>query len=120
MSGNQFGFNYNNQFQVGWLFDIVKSRIASTFDVYNLTNDDIVYIQVSFIKLDVKLLAGLTLDRNTIVKNSITDREVDTIITTTNIPISTDQSSLSTPLKITFVDNTITSIYVTINNETFN
>lgn len=29
------------------MFDIVKSRTANTFDVYNMSNDDIVYIQIS-------------------------------------------------------------------------
>ena len=101
MAGSQFGLNYNNVSQIDSLFDIVKIRIASTFDVYNMTNDDIVYIQLTFRKLDIKLLADFTLDKNSIVNDNITDREINTIISTTNIPMSTDESSLGTALRVT-------------------
>ena len=102
------------------MFDIVKSRIANTFDVYNLTNDDIVYIQICFRKLHVKLLSDFTLDKNFDVTNNMTKPEIDVISNTSNIPVSTDESSLGTTLKVTFVDNIITYIYVSVANETFN
>lgn len=120
MAGSQFGFNYNCPGQIVWLFDIVKSRIANTFDVYNMSNDDIVYIQISFRKLDVKLLSDFTLDKTLDVINNMTKTEMETISDTSNMPVSTDESSLGTNLKITFVDNLITCIYVTMGNETFN
>lgn len=50
----------------------------------------------------------------------MTKTEIETISNTSNIPVSTDESSLGTNLKITFVDNLITCIYVTMGNETFN
>ena len=85
-----------------------------------MTNDDIVYVQLTFRKLDIKLLANFTLDKNSIVNNNITDREIDTITSTTNIPMSTEEPSLGTPLRVIFVDNIVTHIYVTLGNETFN
>ena len=120
MAGSQFGFNYNCQSQIEWLFDIIKSRIANTFDVYNMTNDDIVYIQITFRKLDVKLLSDFILDKTLGVTKAMTKTEIDRISDTSNIPVSTDESSLGTVLKVTFVDNIITSIYVTMGNESFN
>ena len=79
-------------------------------------DDDIVYIQLSFRKLDVKLLTDFKLDKSSIVNDKMTSKEVDLITSTSNVPVS----SLGTPLKLDFVDNLITFIYVTINNETFN
>ena len=78
-------------------------------------DDDIVYIQLSFRKLDVKLLTDFKLDKSSIVNDKMTSKEVDLITSTSNVPVS----SLGTPLKVDFVDNLITFIYVTINNETF-
>lgn len=49
----------------------------------------------------------------------MTNKELDTITSTYNVPVSLNESSLGSPLKVEFVDNTITYIYVTINNETF-
>lgn len=91
-----------------------------------MVNDDIVYIQLSFRKLDVKLLTDFTLDKNSIVNDNMTSKEVYSITSTTNLPVSTNESYLGTPLflekksKVDFLDNLITFIYVTINNETFN
>ena len=120
MTGSQFGFNYNNQVQIESLFDIVKSRIATTFDVYNMTNADIVYIQLTFRKLDVKLLADFTLDKNSIVNNTMTNSEFNTITSSTNIPVSINEHYLGLSLKVTFVDNIVTYIYVTLGNEAIN
>lgn len=80
----------------------------------------IVYIQIAFRKLDVKLLTEYGLDKRSIINDKMTKKEVDTITSTYNVPVSLNESSLGSPLKVEFVDNMITYIYVTINNETFN
>lgn len=85
-----------------------------------MVNDDIVYIQLSFRKLDVKLLTDFMLDKSSRVNDNMTNKEVYSITSTTNLPVSISESSLGTPLKVDFLDNLITFIYVTINNETFN
>lgn len=120
MCGKQFGFDFKSQDQLAWLFDIVNNRITGSFEVYNMISDDIVYIQISFRKLDVKLLSDFIIDKKSIINNSINDKEFELISSTTNVPVSTNEHSLGPPLKVDFVDNLITHIYVTINNETFN
>ena len=120
MCGKQFAFDYKNQEQIACLLEIVISRIANSFEVYNMSNDNIVYIQLSFRKLDIKLLTDFKLDKSSIVNDKMTSKEVSLITSTSNVPVSTSESSLGRPLKIDFVDNLITFIYVTINNETFN
>ena len=59
-------------------------------------------------------------DKSLDVTKAMTKPEIDSIVSTNNVPVSTDESSLGTALKVTSVDNIITSIRVTINNETFN
>lgn len=74
MSGKQFGFDYKSQDQIALLLDIVKSKIANSFEVYNMSNDNIVYIQIAFRKLDVKLLADFTLDKSSIINDILTNK----------------------------------------------
>ena len=122
MCGKQFGFDFDfkSQDQLSWLFDIVNNRITSSFEVYNMISDDIVYIQISFRKLDIKLLSDFTLDKKSIVNDNLSNKEIETITSSTNVPVSTNELSLGPPLKVDFINNLVTFIYVTINNETFN
>lgn len=85
-----------------------------------MSNNDIVYIHIAFRKLDVKLLSDFILDKSSIVNDNMTNREINLIASTTNVPVSMNESSLGTSLKVDFFDNSISYIYVTINNETFN
>lgn len=71
MCGKQFAFDSKNQDQIAWLLEIVKSRIADTYDVYNINNDKIVYIQIAFRKLEVKLLTNFALDKNFLLSESM-------------------------------------------------
>lgn len=51
MAGNQFGFKYkdiDHNYNLNYLDNIVISSLQRLFDVYNLTDDEIVYIQISF------------------------------------------------------------------------
>ena len=63
MCGKQFGFDFKSEDQITWLFYIVNNRITGSFEAYNMIPDDIVYIQMSFRKLDVKLLSDFILDK---------------------------------------------------------
>lgn len=127
MCGNQFPFDYKSIEQIESLFQIVNKRIEDTFDEYKFSNADIVYVQLSFRKLDVKLLAEFTLDKSYIkseqMKGSdsfVKRTDVDTITTTKSVPVSLNEDSLGTPLKVEFTNNIITNIQVTHNNVTFN
>lgn len=55
MAGNQFGFKYkdiDHNYNLNYLDNNVISSIQRLFDVYNLTDDEIVYIQISFRQID--------------------------------------------------------------------
>lgn len=120
MAGNQFPHNSTSTNEIDALYDVVNKRITNILEVYKLLAQDIVYIQISFRKLDVKLLSDFRLDKSDVVIDNMTKRDIDTISSTSNIPVSTNESSLGTPLKVTFVDNLITSISVTRGGESFN
>ena len=120
MAGNQFPHNSTSTNEIDALYDVVNKRITNILEVYKLLAQDIVYIQISFRKLDVKLLSDFRLDKSDVVIDNMTKRDIDTISSTSNIPVSTNESSLGTPLKVTFVDNLITSISVTRVGESFN
>lgn len=63
MVGNQFGFNFSSKKDIDNLFTSVISRLEDYFSAYNLTNDDIIYIQISLRKTDQKLLSKFYLDK---------------------------------------------------------
>ena len=123
MCSKQFGFDFNEMNQhdkIAWLFTIVNKKLADTLDSYSMTNEQIVYIQLAFMMLNVKLLADFALDENSSVSKTMATKEIDTITTTSNIPVSTSETSLGSSLRVEFINNLITHIHVTIKNESFN
>lgn len=118
MYGNKYGFDYRGRDEIAELLMICRKRIAKSLEEYTFSKGSIVYVQITFRKLDVKLLTEFGLDKSS--NDIITNRDAETITSTRNIPVSLNESSLDTPLKVDFVDILITYIYVTHNNETFN
>ena len=57
MVGNQFGFNYSCESDIIGLLTAVSERLEEYMISYNLTEDAIVYIQITFIQKDKKLLS---------------------------------------------------------------
>ena len=57
MAGNQFGFDFTSHQDIHNLLTTVVSRLEEYFDDYDLTEDDIVYIQISFRQKDKQLLS---------------------------------------------------------------
>lgn len=55
MCGNQFGFNYKSTDDIDKLFSIVIDKIDESFQGYGLSDDDIVWVQLTFRVVDVKL-----------------------------------------------------------------
>lgn len=64
MSGKQFAFDYKSIDKIFYLFEVVNSRIANSFEEYNMNSENIVYVQIGFRKLDVKLLTEFALDKS--------------------------------------------------------
>lgn len=61
MAGSQFGFDFSSNSEIQNLFNVVMSRLEGYFDAYNLSEDDVIYIQISFTQIDKKLLIHLSL-----------------------------------------------------------
>lgn len=117
MAGRQFGFLYSSENNINALQDSVISRIEEYFDVYNLSDDNIIYIQVSFWLKDKKLLSEFSLGErplhisnieNTFTKNSL------------SIPVSTNKDSLGEALHVTITNDIITAIHLSIKGERVN
>jgi hypothetical protein len=117
MCGNQFGFDYKNT-DLERLLYIIKDKIADSFETYNMM-DDVVYIQLSFRKVDSKLLSDFQIDK--LDDNSkMSHTDYNTIVSNKNITVSTNEFSLGSPLKVDLSNDNITCIYLTLGNETIN
>lgn len=109
MTGNQFGFNYSTKLELPSLFNDIKVRLEDYFGHYNLTDEDIVYIQVSFRLLDKMLYSGLFLDSEE--SNSPTSRSTLNMI---SMPTSTNEVDLGKPLPVITDNNKIKEVTVSI------
>ena len=54
MAGNKFDFDFSSKNNINDLLSNVNNRLDEYLDVYNLTDQSIVYIQLSFRKMDIK------------------------------------------------------------------
>lgn len=116
MAGNQFGFNFTSNNDIYDLLSIINIRLEEYFEDYNLTDLSVVYVQLTFNKLDVKLLSEFLLDKPnyiSITDNTSTRKKL-------NIPISVSENSMGKPLDVVIVNNYITNISITINNKIVN
>lgn len=52
MAGNQFGFMFTSELDINDLYAIVYNRLDEYLDSYNLTEDDIRYVMLSFRQKD--------------------------------------------------------------------
>lgn len=48
MAGNQFGFIFTSELDINDLYEKVYNRLDEYLDLYNLTDDDIRYVMLSF------------------------------------------------------------------------
>jgi len=118
MCGSQFGFS--SCCDISEHFDIVNARVIESFTSYNLVDDDLDYIQLSFTHLDVKILSDFYMDKSNFYKdNSASEiRKINSII---SIPVSISEYSLGEPLKVSLhKDNNITNIYLYTKNTAIN
>jgi hypothetical protein len=121
MCGNQFAFDYKNVTDLERLLYTVKDKIADCFETYNnMMHDHIVYIQLSFKKVDSsKLLSDFQIDK--LDDNSkMSHTDYNTIISNKNITVYTNEFYLGSPLKVNLSNDNITCIYLTLGNETIN
>lgn len=116
MAGTQFGFKYSHNEDIQNLFSVVISKLETYFDSYNLTEDAIVYIQVSFWQKDLRLFSEFYLDKSF---HTCSDKNIITgnIL---SVPLSVNEDSIGKPLPLNISNGIITHIITTINGKTVN
>lgn len=101
MVGNQFGFSFNKDFEV--LFNDVKARLEEYFTYYNLVDEDIVYVQVSFRLLDRMIYSDLVINIDRLENISVT--EIRAALDLITIPTTTEEDSLGKCLSVILDSN---------------
>ena len=92
------------------LLNITNSRLSSYFDVYRISISDVVYIQILFRLIDVKLLSEFSLDKPSHV--SVAENVLGEKIL--NIPVSVNEDYLGKPLTVLVDNGFITNIILKI------
>ena len=116
MGGNQFGFIFTSSSDINTLYMTVYKRLNDYLDFYKLTQDDIVYVMLSFRQKDKKLLSEFSLSEKAHIPKSdfiITDKKL-------NVPVSINEDSIGKPLSVNVSNGVITNINIIINNKQVN
>lgn len=100
------------------LLDTVNIRLNQTYKDYNLIDEDIIWVQLIFKQLDVKIIFELILDKPVLNMISLPDK--DCILKNIKILVFVDKSSLSNLLETKVDNDYIFYIKLTINNKTIN
>ena len=116
MVGNQFGFSFKSTDDIDNLLSDIKFRLNDYLEDYNLSDDSITYIQVSFKQLDIRLLSEFILNK----PKHITINDFNNTYRKLNIPVSINSDSLGKPLDIQIVNNVITDIVLIYKNKRIN
>lgn len=94
MVGGNFGFIYNDLYSIFDLIDNCNIRLEDSLTIYDINSESITYIQLTFSKIDNVLLKEYSLDINNESLNKTITKDL-------NIPFSTNQVSLGSPLVMT-------------------
>lgn len=116
MAGSQFGFVFSSDEVIGNLYSSIISRLQQYMGSYNLSEDSILYIQVSFIQQDRKLLSEVSLVKPSHISN-YENLLVKDVLT---VPISVNEDYIGKPLGVTIVNGFITGIDLIIKNNRVN
>lgn len=101
------------------LFNDIKVRLDDYFGYYNLSDDEIVYIQVSFRILDRMVYSDLLIDKTKLINVAIST--VRTTLDIISIPTTTNENNLGKSLPVVIgLDNKIKEVNVTINGVLYN
>ena len=119
MVGNQFGFKYNSSNDIQYLFNNTKVRLEEYFIKYDLQDEDILYVQISFRLLDRKIFSGISIDKQRVENLSLIEKKATLDLIT--IPVITKESELGNCLP-TLLDknNIIKEVSVVIKDKKYN
>ena len=113
MLGNQFGFTFSSDNDIQDLLSIINSRLEDYYQEYNLSDESIIYIQISFRQLNIKLFSDYKM--RTIPY--ITSKEVIDTKNNLSIPLSTN---IGITINVVIKNDIIVDIPVTIDNKIIN
>lgn len=107
MAGNQFGFNYSSNDKIDNLLQIVNNRLENALEAYNISDDSILYVQLTLKPMDTKLLSEFMLFYK---PRHITKEESMVTNKNLNIPLSIKKDSLGKHLTVEQDNGLITNI----------
>lgn len=113
IAGSQFGFYYYSNDKIDNLLQIVNNRLEDCFNTYNITDELILYVQLSFKLLDNKLLSEFLLTHN---PKYITKQENLPTTKKLNIPVYINKDSLANELSVEVDNGLITKNYLNLQN----
>ena len=120
MCSNQFGFDFKSDTDISILLDTINAKLNQTFEDYDLIDEDIIWVQLTFKQLDVKLISEFILDKPVLELNMISLPDKDRILKGVNIPVSVNKSSLGNLLETKVDNGYISYIKLAIDNKTIN
>lgn len=118
MCSNQFGFDFKSNTDISILLDTINARLNQTFEDYDLIDEDIIWVQLTFKQLDVKLISEFILDKPVLNMISLPDK--DRMLKGVKIPVSVDKSYLGNLLETKVDNGYISYIKLAIDNKTIN
>lgn len=101
---------YDQNYKLNNVYNILVNRLELYMEDYNLTQEDIVYVELSFRKKDKVLLSEFSCD-----KDQLKHIDNNLILNTNkliNIPISINEDSLGKPLDVEINNGLITNIKI--------
>lgn len=103
MVGNQFGFVFSSEKSYKVLFYDITIRLEEYFAYYNLVNEDIVYVQISFRLLDKMIYSDLLINKDKLANITSTEKKdtLDLIV----IPTATNEDGLGKCLPVVLDSN---------------
>jgi len=116
MSESQFGFEYNDIYDIIELLNTITTRLEYSFKSYQISENSIQYIQLSFSEVNIKLTRDLILDKN--ILHSVDTTDEISISKCIYIPVSVYPKALEIALSKQLDNNmNITNIYLNIHGK---
>ena len=119
MAGNQYGFNYSSELDIKNLLAVISNKLEQYMSIYNLSEDAIAYIQITFRQKDKKLLSEFSLLSSDNLIH-IPRSDLKSVENNLSIPVSIDEDSLGKALPVYISEGIITHIHLEIDGKLVN
>lgn len=114
MAGNQHGFIYHSESCIEGLYNAVLLRLVQCLDQYNLSDANVLYVQISFLLLDKMSFSDLVISKDKLV--NVSSREKRDSVNLISLPTSVDEEYLGKPLPTVLgADGLVKKVHLTVN-----